>query len=66
MWSDRGSKQALAAALGSLDCEDGVTLSVEQALEEGRYTSDDTEYGHYKTVYGVKGIQFRPARLSLA
>jgi len=39
-------EQALAAALGSLGCADGVTLSLEKALEEGRYTSDDSECGH--------------------
>jgi tetratricopeptide (TPR) repeat protein len=58
-------EQALAAALQAYDDDDGITKSLETAMEKEHFSYISEEGRPFKTIFGVSGITIRPNRLHL-
>lgn len=60
-------QQAFSAALASRrwDNEDGIVMSLQQAMDNYHFTYVSDEGRPFKTIFGVSGIAIRPGRLHL-
>jgi len=56
---------ALSAARDRYDSEDGVRISLEEAIENGHFSYVNDEGRPFKTIFGVTGLTIRPNRLHL-
>jgi len=58
-------EQALAAAMGVYDKDDGVIISLEEAMEVKHFSYLNDEGRPYKTIFGVGGLRIMPTRLHM-
>ena len=56
---------ALAAAMLKYDLDDGIVISLEEALEVKHFSYLNDEGRPYKTIFGVGGLKIMPTRLHL-
>lgn len=58
-------ERALAAAMTAYPEEDGITKSLNAAMQNGHFRYLNDEGRPFRTVFGVNGISIRPGRLHL-
>lgn len=66
-WKDAQSwfESALASASQRYDEDDGIRISLEEALQVGHFSYVNDEGRPYKTIFGVNGLTVRPNRLHI-
>ncbi|KAJ4365557.1 hypothetical protein N0V83_008176 [Neocucurbitaria cava] len=58
-------EQALAAAMEKYDEDDGIRISLEEAMEVRHFSYVNDEGRPYKTIFGVGGLKIMPIRLHM-
>lgn len=67
VWDDARPwfEQALAAAMDKYDENDGIRISLEEAMEVRHFSYVNDEGRPFKTIFGVGGLRIMPTRLHM-